>query len=221
MEEYRAQGYEVKSLGPEWDFIAEAPMRLYPFDAYVGGAFTHTNPLQGHRFDPPRRVLDDNLAVRLPKGGLSLRLGFYDQARQLSRQYESLINRKLGADVVLASPSTEAIPTAEIVTGRAGARLDGHDRITMAKNRIPGWGQMTLPARDHPEVGVAFSGSLPHLMHFSGEFLPLFQQTRSDPPAQVLTFPPFWAPKSNSGEGLPEPLSIPYAARASSPHESL
>jgi len=221
MEEYRTQGYEVRSLGAEWDFISEAPMRLYPFDAYVAGAFTHTNPVQNHPFDPPRRVLDDNLAVRLPKGGLSLRLGFYDQARELSRRYESLVSRKLGDDVVMASPATEAIPTADIVAGRAGGRLDGHDRITMAKNRIPGWGQVTMPARDHPDVGVALSGSLPHLMHFSGEFLPLFR-ARSEPPPQNLSFPPFWTPKIIQGEGGQHELpSIPYAARVSSPNESL
>lgn len=221
LEEYRAQGYEVKPLGPEWDFISEAPMRLYPFDAYVAGAFTHTNPLQGQRFDPPRRVLDENLAVRLPKGAISLRSGFYDQARELSRRYESLVNRKLGADVVLASPSTEAIPTADILANRAGARLDGHDRITMAKNRIPNWGQLTLPARDHPEVGVAFSGTMPQLMHFSGEFLPLFR-VRTEPPPQSLSFPQFWKPRVIQGEGGQHDLpSIPYAARVASPDESL
>ncbi|HKX11784.1 MAG TPA: amidase, partial [bacterium] len=222
LEEYRAQGYEIKPLGPEWDFISEAPMRLYPFDAYVAGAFTHTNPLQGQRFDPPRRVLDENLAVRLPKGAISLRAGFYDQARDLSRRYESLVNRKLGADVVLASPSTEAIPTADIVANRAGARLDGHDRITMAKNRIPTWGQMTMPARDHPEVGVAFSGTMPQLMHFSGEFLPLFRARTEPPPPQSLDFPQFWKPRVIQGEGGQQDLpSIPYAARVASPDESL
>lgn len=222
MEEYRSQGYEIRALGPEWDFIAEAPMRLYPFDAYVAGAFTHTNPIQGHRFDPPRRVLDNNLEVRLPKGGLSLRLGFYDQARELSARFEGLMNSKLGPEVVLASPSTEAIPTADIVAGRAGARLDGHDRITMAKNRIPGWGQMTLPANDTPDVGVAFSGALPQLMHFSGEYLPLFQQRNVEPPQQSVTFPPFWTPKVIQGEGgYHEPATIPFAARVSSPNEPL
>lgn len=219
IEEYRAQGYEIRGLGPEWDFIAEAPMRLYPFDAYVAGAFTHTNPLQGHRFDPPRRVLDNNLEVRLPKGGLSLRSGFYDQARDLSARFESLVNRKFGSEVVLASPSTEAIPTADIQAGRAGARLDGHDRITMAKNRIPGWGQLTLPATDHPDVGVAISGGLPQLMHFTGEYQPLFQQRSSEPP-QNVTFPPFWTPKVIQGEGgIQEPQSIPFAARVASPIE--
>ena len=221
IDEYRAQGYEVQALGPEWDFIGEAPMRLYPFDAYVAGAFTHTNPLQNHRFDPPRRVLDDNLMVRLPKGALSLRLGFYDQARELSRRYESLIHRKIGSDVILASPSTEAISTADIFANRAGARLDGHDRITMAKNRIPGWGQLTLPSQDRPEVGVALTGTLPQLMHFSGEFHSLFR-ARTTPPPEKWTFPQSWRPRVIQGEGGQHDLpSIPYAARVSSPDETL
>ncbi len=31
-------------------------------------------------------------------------------------------------------------PLRPLAAGRAGALLDGHDRITMAKNRIPEWG---------------------------------------------------------------------------------
>lgn len=213
VEAHRQQGFEVRALGAEWDFLAEAPLLLYPFDAYVAGAFTHTNPLQRQRFDPPRRVLDENLAVRLPKGGLSLSLGFFDQARGLSQRYLELVRGKLGQGVVLVSPAAEAIPTAELAAGRAGARLDGHDRITMAKNRIPEWGQMTLPAEGRPEVGVSFAGALPDLMHFTGEARPLAWRLRDmTRPARSLPVVPWLRPVAPA-EDLPAP---PRAARTAS-----
>lgn len=213
IEAHRRQGFEVRSLGAEWDFLAEAPLLLYPFDAYVAGAFTHTNPLQRQRFDPPRRVLDENLAVRLPKGGLSLSLGFFDQARGLSQRYLELVRGKLGPGVVLVSPAAEAIPTAELAAGRAGPRLDGHDRITMAKNRIPEWGQMTLPAGGRPEVGVSYAGTLPDLMHFTGEVRSLTWRLRDmTRPARSLPVLP-WPRPTAPAEELPAP---PRAARTAS-----
>ncbi|MCC6273452.1 MAG: hypothetical protein IT572_08295 [Deltaproteobacteria bacterium] len=213
VEAHRRQGFEVRSLGTEWDFLAEAPLLLYPFDAYVAGVFTHTNPLQRQRFDPPRRVLDENLAVRLPKGGLSLSLGFYDQARGLSQRYLELVRGKLGQGVVLVSPAAEAISTAELAAGRASPRLDGHDRITMAKNRIPEWGQMTLPAEGSPEVGLSFAGALPDLMHFTGEARPLAWRLRDlARPARSLPLAPWLRPVAPAEE-LPAP---PRAARTAS-----
>ena len=178
-------------------------MLLYPFDAYVAGAFTHTNPLQGQRFDPPRRVLDDNLAVRLPKGGLSLGLGFYDQARGLSQTYQNLVRNKLGSGVVMVSPAAEAIPTSDLLAGRAGARLDGHDRITMAKNRVPEWGQMTFPAEDNLAVGVSFSGALPDLMHFTGDIRPVAWRLRDASRPERRMPPVPWFRPAAGGEELP------------------
>ena len=133
--------------------------------------------------------------MRLPKGGLSLRLGFYDQARALSREYQDLMRSKLGENTVLLSPATEAIPTADLLAGRAGARLDGHDRITMPKNRIPEWGQMTFPAPGRPEVGISLSGALPDLMHFTGEAQLLGRRWRdSSHQAQVPAAAPWFRP---------------------------
>jgi hypothetical protein len=226
MDSYRARGYEVVPLGAAWDFLAETPLRLYPFDAYVAGAFTHTNPLQGHFFEPPRRTLDENLRVRLPKGAISLRLGFYDEARRLSQLFESLVNRKLGEGVVIASPSTEAIPTAEVMAGKAGARLDGHDRITMAKNRIPDWGQVNLPTADRPELGVSFSGPLPNLMHFTGEFrLRPVLSRHSQPERRPVPVMPWLqiTPEISPGLGsevLPPPVRRPTVGTVSHPESS-
>jgi hypothetical protein len=165
---YRHEGFEVVGLDSRWNFIAEVPFLLYPLDAYPAFAFTHTNPLLRNPFEPPRRTLDGNLYLRLPKGGIALRFGLFDKARSLSGLFESLVKEKLGEGFVLASPSVEAIPTAEINGGTAGVRLDGHDRITMVKNRINSWGQVNLPTRNWrgQHVGITFSGPLPALMHF-------------------------------------------------------
>lgn len=219
VEAYRQQGFDVRALGKEWDFLSEAPLLLYPFDAYVAGAFTHTNPLQRQRFDPPRRVLDENLAVRLPKGGLSLRLGFYDQARGLSQRYQELLRSKLGPNVVLASPAAEAIPSADIAAGRAGARLDGHDRITMAKNRIPEWGQMTFPAEGRTQVGLSLSGTLPDLLHFTGDASRLaWRLHQAARPPRQLPVIPWFRPTVISDEA---PVPRAAARKVSQPSESL
>lgn len=216
VEEYRQQGFAVRSLGPEWNFLAEAPLLLYPFDAYAAGVFSHTNPLQRHRFEPPRRTLDENLLVRLPKGGLSLRLGFFDEARRLSRSYQDLVRNKLGSGLVLASPAAEAISTADLAAGRAGALLDGHDRITMAKNRIPEWGQLTLPSVARPEVGLSLAGALPDLMHFTGEVQRVLARIPEPRAPRVLPVIPIFRPIRSSDEAPPR------VARAASPaHESL
>jgi len=180
MMEYQKNGYEVLALGSEWNFLADAPLKLYPFDAYPAGVFTHTNPLQGNRFDPPRRTLDDNLKLRLPKGALAIELGYFDQARALSQKFLALTREKLGEGIVLASPATEAIPSSEILAGKAGAKLDLHDKITMAKNRVPEWGQMVFPEKPGSEVGVAFSGHLPDLMHF-------IEQTKLEKAPKVMS----------------------------------
>jgi len=219
VEEYRQQGFEVQSLGSEWDFVAQAPMRLYPFDAYVPEAFTHTNPLQRNRFDPPRRTLDDNLRVRLPKAALSLRLGFYDEARSLSQQYQDLLRNKVGEGVVLVSPATEAIRTEELLAGRAGTLLDGHDLITMAKNRMPEWGQVTLPSAEMPHVGLSLSGALPDLMHFTGEVRPILRRMPEAP--RRLRPLPLFPMYPQPAFGLDAPAAARVARVASSPHESL
>ncbi|MCE9624826.1 MAG: hypothetical protein K8R69_05145 [Deltaproteobacteria bacterium] len=190
MQGYREQGYEVTALGPEWDFVAEAPLRMYPFDAYAEAAFAYTNPLRRRAMEVPLRSLDENLLVRLPKGAISIRLGFYDQTRRLSRQYQELVRSKLGEDSVVAFPSVENVPTADLFAGRAGNLLDGSDRITMAVNRIPEWGQITVPNADPAlaEIGMAFSGRLPNLMHFSSEkprSIPLPGPELPTPPARA------------------------------------
>jgi Asp-tRNA(Asn)/Glu-tRNA(Gln) amidotransferase A subunit family amidase len=166
MEKYQAEGYDVIPLGEQWNFLVEAPLLLYPIDAYGAAAFAHTNPLQKNLWEPPRRSLDRNLWTRLPRGEISLRYGLFDQARQLTKRYQDLVRSKLGPQTVLASPSTEAIPKVEIENGRAGSLLDQHDRITMAKNRMPEWGQINLPAKKRGKVGVVFSGSLENLTQF-------------------------------------------------------
>lgn len=157
------QGYEVMALNSDWNFLSQVPMELYPFDAYPAAAGIHTNPLQRNCFDPPRISLDHNMRVRMPKAALSLEHGFFDRARQLSKQYASLVNRLFGEHSILASPSAEAIRTADIEAGIADKSLDGHDFITMNKNRVDSWGQVNLPADPHAEVGVVFSGALPNL----------------------------------------------------------
>lgn len=164
MKRLHERGYEIVALNSDWNFLAMVPTLLYPFDAYPAAAFTHTNPLQGNFFDPPRISLDANMRVRMPKAALSIQHGFFDRARSLSGRYSSLIRRFFPEGSILASPSAEAILTADIVEGRAGARLDGHDDITMGKNRETTWGQASIPAHPNAEVGVAFSGTLPDLM---------------------------------------------------------
>lgn len=157
------QGYEVMALNSDWNFLSHVPMELYPFDAYPAAAGIHTNTLQRNWFDPPRISLDHNMRVRMPKAALSLEHGFFDRARQLSRRYASLVNQHFGEHSILASPSAEAIRTADIEAGIADKALDGHDLITMDKNRVDNWGQVNLPASPHAEVGVVFSGTLPNL----------------------------------------------------------
>ncbi|MGH7830266.1 MAG: amidase family protein, partial [Candidatus Binatia bacterium] len=157
-------GYAAVSLGSEWNFLSEIPMRIYPYDAYTTAAFAHTNPLRENFWEPPRRTLDQNLALRIPKGVIAMRDGYYDRARRLSRRFDDLVRRKLGRGVVLVSPSAEAIPTEYLLNGKGAAALDQHDRVTMAKNRLPNWGQMVLPDPQDPRVGMAFSGELPDLM---------------------------------------------------------
>ncbi len=169
MEKYRRRGIQIVPLNSSWNFLAEVPLKLYPYDAYGAAIFTHANPLQNRRLDPPRRTLDDNLSVRLPKGVAALESGYYDRARESSRRYLNLVRSKLGDGVVLASPAPEAIPTESILQGKAGSLLDLHDKITMAKNRIPEWGQVTLPKRLHSPFGIAVSGSLPDLAYFNGD----------------------------------------------------
>lgn len=166
MEAYRRRGFQVKALSSEWNFLAEAPLLLYPIDAYGAAAFTHTNPLQKNFLEPPRRTLDRNLWTRLPKGEITLRYGLFDQARELTQVYRRLVQEKLGPLTVLVSPSTEAISTRRLLKGLAGGHLDQHDRITMAKNRNPHWGQVNLPETPTAPVGVAISGPMAGLMHF-------------------------------------------------------
>src|SRR4029434_1422174 len=160
------QGYEITPLGSEWNFLSEVPLILYPMDAYPAAAFTHTNPFRRNPFEPPRRTLDENLLVRLPKAAISLRFGLFDRARSLSERYRQIVADKLGDEIVMRAPSTEAIWTEDLMAGRAGARLDGHDRITMSKNRIPEWGQLSLPAAENQTVGMTVTGQLPYLMRF-------------------------------------------------------
>lgn len=167
LEYYRRHGYAVIGLDANWNFIAEAPMLLYPFDAYSAAAFTHTNPLRPTFMEPPRRTLDYNLLLRLPKGGIALRFGLFDRARQLSSRFQDILHQKIGGDFVLMSPSAEAITTQEILNGQAGAKLDHHDLITMQKNRVPDWGQLNLPTTPGSPVGVVLTGSLPNLLHFT------------------------------------------------------
>jgi len=170
IEALRAQGHEVIALGPEWNFLSEVPLILYPMDAYPAAAFTHTNPFRNNPFEPPRRTLDENLLVRLPKAAISLRFGLFDRSRSLSERYRQTVAEKLGDDVVLLSPSTEAIMTDDLIQQRAGAKLDGHDRITMPKNRIPEWGQLSLPNPENQAIGIAAAGRLPDLMRFYEAF---------------------------------------------------
>lgn len=166
MEKYKESGYEVQALGKDWDFLVETPLLLYPIDAYGAAAFTHTNPLQKNLWEPPRRSLDRNLWARLPRGEISLRYGLFDQARELTQRYQELVRSKLGPQTVLVSPSTEAIPKLELEQGRAGSLLDQHDRITMAKNRMPEWAQISVPARKRSSVGIVYSGVLENLVQF-------------------------------------------------------
>jgi Asp-tRNA(Asn)/Glu-tRNA(Gln) amidotransferase A subunit family amidase len=166
LERFREQGHTVIPLDSKWNFLSEVPLILYPMDAYPATAFTHTNPLHPNKFEPPRRTLDENLLVRLPKAAISLRFGLFDRARALSHQYSKIVNERLGEGVVLLSPSAESIPTLEIRQQKAGAKLDGHDRITMAKNRLLDWGQMSLPNPQNNSVGITATGRLPDLMHF-------------------------------------------------------
>ena len=164
MQEMHAKGYQVRALNSDWNFLADIPMLLYPFDAYPAAAFTHMNPLRNNFYDPPRMSLDHNLYIRMPKAALSLEHGYYDKARDFSHRYAAVVSKLFPEGSVLASPSTEAILGQDILQGRAGNALDGHDRITMPKNRIDGWGQMSIPAHPHAEVGLAFSGQLASLM---------------------------------------------------------
>jgi hypothetical protein len=166
LEKFREQGHGVVPLDSQWNFLSEVPFLLYPLDAYPATAFTHTNPLHPNPLEPPRRTLDQNLVIRLPKAAISLRFGLFDRARSLSNRYHKIVNEKLGEGVVLLSPSTESIPTLDLFQQKAGARLDGHDRITMPKNRIPDWGQVSLPNQENNAVGITVTGHLPDLMHF-------------------------------------------------------
>ncbi|MBL7685413.1 MAG: hypothetical protein JNK65_05200 [Deltaproteobacteria bacterium] len=165
IQRYHYEGYEIIGLeGKGWDFLTEVPLLLYPLDAYPAAAFTHTNPFQRQRFEPPRRTLDENLMIRLPKGAIAIRSGMFDRARQLSHEFHRVVQEKLGKGVVLLSPSTESVATDLLLSGRAGNLLDGHDRITMAKNRIPNWGQVNLPSEQNSHVGTVVTGELPDLM---------------------------------------------------------
>jgi hypothetical protein len=80
------------------------------------------------------------------------------------------VRQKFGRGVVMASPSAEAIPTEWLLNGKGGAKLDGHDRITMAKNRITEWGQMVFPDQSDASVGVTVTGELPDMMHLLRRF---------------------------------------------------
>lgn len=166
MAKLRGEGWEVLPLGKEWNFLSEFPYLVYPWDAYTAAAFTHTNPMQVNRFEPPRRTLDNNLLTRMPFGAFSLKEGHFDHARELSRRYQDLVREKLGPGVLVASPSTEAIPTALIREGKAGDNLDFHDMITMMKNRVEEFGQISLPLSENLQAGIAITGRLPDLLHF-------------------------------------------------------
>ncbi len=171
MERLKAQGYEVRGLDFRWNFLAQVPGLLYPFDAYSGAAFTHTNPFQRNFWDPPRTTLDANLLSRLPKAALALKYGYFEYARALSHRLSTIVSAKFPPGTVLASPATEAIPTQELFQGRAEARLNVHDAATMLKNRLDHWGQVSVPfarsSRFH--TGIAFSGHMPDLLRILEE----------------------------------------------------
>jgi len=165
METLKSQGFEVRSLDNDWNFIAEVPPILYTMDAYGAGVYSYTNPLKGHLWEPPRRTMDVNLQQRLAKGGLSLSHGLFDQARNLNSQYQNLVRRLFGEHTVLASPSPESIPTRDLIHGRAESKILRHDLLTQGKNRIPEWGQVNIPDQVNPQVGVTYSSTLPNLLY--------------------------------------------------------
>lgn len=49
VQNYREQGYEVRALGSEWDWVAEVPLLLYPFDSYPEAAFAQMESLPGSK----------------------------------------------------------------------------------------------------------------------------------------------------------------------------
>ncbi len=165
----REKGYRIVELDARFDPMVEIPMELYPYDAYPVAGFAHTNPLQnGNGWEAPRYTLNPNLNGRLARGKLYIEHGIFDRALEIHREFQSLIQRILGDKTVMISPSCEAVPTNTFYPGgKSGSLLDGHDLITMLKNRILGWGQVNLPSDQNNIVGVAASGPLPEVMRLS------------------------------------------------------
>jgi Asp-tRNA(Asn)/Glu-tRNA(Gln) amidotransferase A subunit family amidase len=172
LQRLRDQGYETVALGHEWEWILEVPSLLYAKDTHPVMAIGFDNPTsRGSRADP-RSTIDGNLQRRMSWAFLTLASGQFDWARDLSAQYTALMYKLFPNDVVILTPSPEAIPVKDIEQGTARFELRRNDSTSMQQNRVDEWAQRTWPQTPGSLVGVVATGTTQALMWLNEEPTP-------------------------------------------------